>query len=68
MEGPENSGFGASMCSTRGKHQASNEGCSKVSCRVMKRGMQDDLKAGAVQSRSSRAPAFLFFIFGVKNS
>ncbi|KAG5617340.1 hypothetical protein H5410_017164 [Solanum commersonii] len=30
--------------------------------------MQDDLKAGAVQSRRSRAPAFLFFIFGVKNN
>ncbi|KAG5579503.1 hypothetical protein H5410_050130 [Solanum commersonii] len=31
-----------------------------------KRGMQDALKAGAVQSRRSRAPAFLFSIFGVK--
>ncbi|KAG5617346.1 hypothetical protein H5410_017170 [Solanum commersonii] len=27
MEGPENNGFSASMCSTRGKHQACNEGC-----------------------------------------
>ncbi|WMV34488.1 hypothetical protein MTR67_027873 [Solanum verrucosum] len=33
-----------------------------------KRGMQDVLKAGAVQSRRSRAPAFLFTIFGVKKS
>ncbi|KAG5630218.1 hypothetical protein H5410_001935 [Solanum commersonii] len=33
-----------------------------------KRGMQNVLKAGAVQSRRSRAHAFLFSIFGVKKS
>ena len=33
-----------------------------------RRGMQDVLKARAVQHRKSRVLVFLFFIFGVKNS